>query len=245
MGVRQPATAQLSSQYIKIIHFFYTLLIFISNYTIVCKSWADGICEVKHNEWCHRKLCDSCRRTFHKIWWETSNWEGVRILAGMGVNCCCVAVTLWIAKFSCIFLQLPDQANLDICIITIRKACMFSYFIVVFLTIFVHVSLGNFISYPAIKDHCGSWKCSYFCNICSVLRLNRPENCPDSWVHPRTDWELLPHWLGSDTIKQSQKVTIITIIHQGIISIYLTSFQLKLITNQKRLVIANKPYLIV
>ena len=60
----------------------------------------------------------------------------------MGVNCCCVAVTLWIAKFSCIFLQLPDQANLDICIITIRKACMFSYFIVVFLTIFVHVSLA-------------------------------------------------------------------------------------------------------
>ena len=133
MGVRQPATAQLSSQYIKIIHFFYTLLIFISNYTIVCKSWADGICEVTHYEWCHNKLCDSCRRTFHKVWWEISNWEGVRILAGMGVNCCCVAVTLWIAKFSCIFLQLPDQANLDICIITIRKACMFPISLLFFL----------------------------------------------------------------------------------------------------------------
>ena len=55
----------------------------------------------------------------------------MRILAGMGVSCCCVAVTLWIAKFSCIFLQLPDQANLDFCIITIRKACMFSYSIIV------------------------------------------------------------------------------------------------------------------
>ena len=104
-------------------------------------------------------------------------------MAGMGVSCCCVAVTLWIAKFSCIFLQLPDQANLDFCIITISKACMqvFLFNYCFFLcTIFVHVSLGNFISYPAIKDHCGSWKCSYFCNICSVLRLNRPENCPET-----------------------------------------------------------------